>query len=63
MRFPANYLSCTINVNPNFKSTFSDMHLLAGSAAIDVGKTVSITDDLDEYTRMAQPDLGAYEFH
>jgi hypothetical protein len=61
--FPANYVSCLLNNNPNFKSTYSDMHLLAGSLAIDAGKIVSITDDIEEYNRTALPDLGAYEFH
>jgi hypothetical protein len=39
------------------------MHITSSSAAIDAGKSISIVDDLDDYSRIALPDIGAFEYH
>ena len=51
--------------DPLFVSTATpDLHLRAGSPAINEGTSVSLTQDYDGYTvpRGAAPDIGAYEW-
>lgn len=40
----------------------TDLHLAAGSAAIDAGVATDVTDDIDREIRDASPDVGADEF-
>ncbi len=40
----------------------NDFHLLAASAAIDVGPEVGVEFDVDGCSRNGSPDIGAYEW-
>ncbi len=51
----------SISADPLFVST-TDLHIQAGSPAINAGTTTSVTDDFDGQTRDAAPDIGADEF-
>ncbi len=55
---------CIINQDPKFVNTGqNNLKISAGSPAIDKGrKDLGITIDLEEKSRGASPDMGAYEF-
>ena len=59
---PTHFVNCIINTDPLFKSNYSNVHLTGASPAIDAGKAISLTDDLDDFTRTGLPDIGCYEF-
>ncbi len=51
----------SLAADPLFVSA-SDLHLQAGSPAINAGTAVSVTTDIDGDTRDASPDMGADEY-
>ena len=62
---PFNDISCSecVDGEPLFSdSVGNDFHLLAGSAAIDVGLDVGVEFDADGCSRDSSPDIGAYEW-
>jgi len=57
------FISVQVNKSPVFVSIADeDYHLSSNSPCVDAGKVTTVTDDLEENPRDANPDIGAYEY-